>query len=151
MSTTTETSAEARRDALAERLFGAALGTLDLFGVYVGRKLGLYRALADRGPQTPDELASATQTSERYVREWLEQQAVAGILEVEDAGAAPESRRYTLPDGHDEALLDADSLAFIAPLAPLVVGSLGQAPAVVEAFRSTGRTTAPTPARASPT
>jgi SAM-dependent methyltransferase len=138
VSTTTETGTEARRDALVERLFGAALGAFDLFAVYLGRKLGLYRVLADSEPMTSVELAGATGTDERYVREWLEQQAVAEILDVEDAAAEPQARRYALPDGHDEALLDGDSLAFIAPLAPLVVGSLGQAPAVVEAFRTGG-------------
>jgi 2-polyprenyl-3-methyl-5-hydroxy-6-metoxy-1,4-benzoquinol methylase len=136
--TSTDTGRETRRDALVERLFGAALGAFDLFGVYVGRKLGFYRALADDGPLRPRELAAATGTNERYVREWLEQQAVTGILEVEDATAADGTRRYTLPEGHDEALLDADSLSFIAPVAPAVIGSLGQARAVVEAFR-TGR------------
>jgi SAM-dependent methyltransferase len=138
MSTSTEPGTGARRDALAERLFGAALGAFDLFSVYVGRKLGLYRALADRGALRPDELAAETGTNERYVREWLEQQAVTGILEVEDAAAEPGSRRFALPAGHDEALLDADSLSFMAPVAPLVVGSLGRAPAVLEAFRTGG-------------
>ena len=138
MSTTTEIGADSRRDELVERLFGAALGTFDLFAVYLGRKLGLYGALREAGHLRPGELASATGTSERYVREWLEQQAVAGILEVEDAAADADARRYSLPPGHDEALLDGDSLAFIGPLAPLVVGSLGQAPAVLEAFRSGG-------------
>jgi SAM-dependent methyltransferase len=137
MSTTTGTRAEAR-DALAERLFQAALGTFDLFAVYVGRKLGFYAALAERGPQTSAELASATGTNERYVREWLEQQAVTGILEVDDSEAGAAARRYSLPQGYDEALLDGDSLAFIGPIAPLVVGSLAQAPAVVEAFRTGG-------------
>ncbi len=45
---------------------------------------GLYRALAEGGPATSAELASRTGTHERYIREWLEQQTVAGILEVED-------------------------------------------------------------------
>jgi 2-polyprenyl-3-methyl-5-hydroxy-6-metoxy-1,4-benzoquinol methylase len=136
--TSTDTGVDARRDALVERLFGAAFGAFDLFGVYVGRKLGLYRALADRGPLRPGELAAATGTNERYAREWLEQQAVTGILEVEDAAAEAEARRYGLPEGHDEALLDEDSLSFIAPVAPAVVASLGRAGDVVEAFRTGG-------------
>jgi Methyltransferase domain len=136
--TNTDTGVDARRDALVERLFGAALGALDLFGVYVGRKLGLYRVLADAGPLRPGELAAATGTNERYAREWLEQQAVTGILEVEDAAAEAEARRYGLPEGHDEALLDEDSLSFIAPVAPAVVASLGRAGDVVEAFKTGG-------------
>ena len=41
------------------------------------------------GPATSGELAQRTGTAERYAREWLEHQAVAGILSVEDAQAAP--------------------------------------------------------------
>ena len=85
---TTETSADARRDELVERLFGNALGAMDLFCVYLGDRLGLYRALADAGPSTSAELASAAGVNERYAREWLEHQAMAGILEALDPSAA---------------------------------------------------------------
>ena len=44
--------AAARRDALAERVFGAILGALDAQVIYLGERLGLYRALADGGPAT---------------------------------------------------------------------------------------------------
>jgi hypothetical protein len=73
---------EQRRDELLERLFEAVLGMSDLYMVYIGDRLGYYDGLADRGPATASELAVATGTHERYVREWLEQQAVTGILEV---------------------------------------------------------------------
>ena len=82
----TETDAGAR-DALAERLFGAALGAYELMTVHLGDRLGLYRALAEQGEATPAEVAAATGTQERYAREGLEQQAVAGILEVDEVGA----------------------------------------------------------------
>ena len=75
-----------RRDALVGRLFEAAIGTLDVFCIYVGDRLGLYSALVDLGSATSSELAAASGTHERYAREWLEQQAATGILEVEDAG-----------------------------------------------------------------
>jgi hypothetical protein len=39
-----------RRDALIERLFGAAVATMDVFSVYIGERLGLYRNLAEHGP-----------------------------------------------------------------------------------------------------
>ena len=97
-------AAAARRDALVERLFLATVGTWDVLAVYIGDRLGLYRTLADRGPLTSGELADAAGLSERYVREWLEQQASSAILEVDDAHAAIATRRYTLPPGHDEAL-----------------------------------------------
>src|SRR6266511_3476082 len=74
--------------ALVGRLFEAALGAVDMVSVYLGDRLGLYRALAERGASTPTELASRAGINERYAREWLEQQAVTGILEVDDAAKA---------------------------------------------------------------
>ena len=136
--TTTEPKANAatRRDSLVERLFEATLGTWDLLGVYVGDRLGLPRALAEGTALTPAELAAATGTHERYVREWLEQQAASGILEVEDASSAAQERRYSLPSGHDEALLDESSLNLIAPIAQLVVACVRPLDALLEAFRT---------------
>ena len=53
---------------LAERLREAEMAALDLFVVYLGERLGLYRALAEGGPATSAELARRTGTEERYVR-----------------------------------------------------------------------------------
>jgi len=127
--------ATASRDGLVERLFQAAIATFDLYGVYLGDRLGLYRALADRGPSTSAELADAAGINERYAREWLEQQAATGILEVEDTDAAPEQRRFVLPPGHDEVLLDETSLSFAASLAQSAV-VYAPADELVDAFRS---------------
>ncbi len=80
---TTDASGNAT-DALVERLFMATVDTLEVASIHVGGRLGFYRALAEGGPTTPRELASITATAERYVREWLEQQAVAGFLGVEN-------------------------------------------------------------------
>lgn len=123
-----------RRDELVERLFDAVLGINDLYMVYVGDRLGLYRALAHAGTATSEELAATTGTHERYVREWLEQQAVTGILEVEGTDV----RRYRIPDGHDEVLTERDSLNYLAPFARMMVGIVRPLPAVIEAFRSGG-------------
>ena len=122
---------ERQRDALAERLNDAARTTMDLYCVHLGDRLGLYRALAGRGAVTPDELAAAAGIHPRYAREWLEQQAVGGILEVEDG-------RFTLPAGHAEALADPDSVAFSPPIARMVVGLAAPLPALIDAFRSGG-------------
>ncbi|HEX3198473.1 MAG TPA: hypothetical protein VHR39_13075, partial [Propionibacteriaceae bacterium] len=62
-----------RTEALRERLFGNAVGALELYTIYLGERLGLYRALAEGGAATSSQLAVRTGTSERYVREWLEQ------------------------------------------------------------------------------
>jgi SAM-dependent methyltransferase len=131
-------SAEQRRDELAERLLKSAIGASELLSIYIGDRLGLYQVLADLAEVTAPTLAYATGTNERYAREWLEQQAVAGILEVEDVPAEPDSRRYRLPKGCDEVLLDCDSLHYMAPLAQGFVSVLRPLPAVLEAFKSGG-------------
>jgi SAM-dependent methyltransferase len=121
---------ESRRDALVERLSAAALGALDLLAVYLGDRLGLYRTLASQGTLTAGELARLAGIDERYAREWLEQQAVTGILEVDGAG------RFTLPEGHDEVLTDESSLAFTAPFGRLIAAVARPLDELVEAYRT---------------
>lgn len=118
------------------RLFEATLGAMDLFGVYLGDRLGLYRALAEAGPLTSGGLADAAGINERYAREWLEQQAATGILEVDDAGADALERRYSLPAGHDEALLDESSLNYAAPFGRFVAAVGRPLDDVLAAFRT---------------
>ncbi|MDQ3755029.1 MAG: SAM-dependent methyltransferase, partial [Acidobacteriota bacterium] len=85
--------------------FGAALSaTL----VYIGQKLGLYRALAERGPLTPAELAKETNTTERYVREWLINQAASGYVEYDK-----ESVRFSLSPEQRVALTDENSPFYV--------------------------------------
>lgn len=129
---------EQRRDVLVERLFEAVLGINDLYMVYIGDRLGFYRALVNIGPATCSDLAAAANTHERYTREWLEQQAVTGILEVDGPGLDANSRRYHLPDGHAEVLTERDSLNYLAPFARMMVGIVRPVPDVLEAFRSGG-------------
>jgi len=131
------TTPEERRDALSERLFEAVLGLIDVHAVHIGDRLGFYRSLAS-GPMTPGALAAATGTQERYAREWLEHQAVGGILEVENGSAPPGERRYLLPPGHAEVLVDEDSLSCMAPFARMMVGMVRPLPAVMDAFATGG-------------
>ena len=124
-------------EALVERLFGSVLAMLDVQAAYLGDRLGYYRALAGAGGLTSSELATRTGTAERYAREWLEQQAVTGMLTASDEPDAAQ-RQFTLPDGHVEPLTDVLSPQYLLPLARLLVGVGKQADALVEAYRSGG-------------
>jgi 2-polyprenyl-3-methyl-5-hydroxy-6-metoxy-1,4-benzoquinol methylase len=125
-------------DELVGRLFGASIGMFDVMSVYVGDQLGLYAALRDRGSATPPELARRAGIAPRYAREWLEQQAATGILEVENADAEPDDRRFKLPHAYVEPLLERDSLYSIAPMARAVVATAKALPKLMEAYRSGG-------------
>jgi 2-polyprenyl-3-methyl-5-hydroxy-6-metoxy-1,4-benzoquinol methylase len=122
-----------RRDALVERLFMNAIGAFDLFSVFLGVRLGLYGALADQGALTTTELARAAGLHERYVREWLEHQAASSLLDVDESA---DERRFSLPQGHDEALLDVSSLNYIAPLARAVLASVRPIDELLAAFKT---------------
>ena len=63
--------------------FGAALSSVL---AYMGIKLGLYEALAESEGVTPAELAEKTGTTERYVREWLLNQAAVMSNMTQEAG-----------------------------------------------------------------
>jgi SAM-dependent methyltransferase len=125
-------------DALAERLFAATLGTLELFSIYLGAELGLYRTLEKRGPSTPAELAERAGIAPRYAREWLEQQAVAGLLDVEDTTAAADARRYALAPEHARVLAHAEDPAHLAPFAHMLAGIGGALAGVIDAYRTGG-------------
>jgi SAM-dependent methyltransferase len=95
-----------------EAFLGQALGDLaSCYGgvmVSTGHKLGLYRALAGRGPLSSFELAARTECDERYVREWLNSQVAGGYLDYHK-----ESETYELPAEHVPVLADDDSPIFM--------------------------------------
>ncbi|HEX9775380.1 MAG TPA: class I SAM-dependent methyltransferase [Actinomycetota bacterium] len=132
------TDTSTRTEEFVGRLFTAGLQAWELLTVYIGDKFGLYAALHDDGPATPPDLAARTGVAGRYAQEWLEQQAAAGIVEVEDASAAPQERRYSLPDAHAEALVKPESPYSIAPLAKITGAIAGTLPKLAEAFRTGG-------------
>jgi SAM-dependent methyltransferase len=123
-------------DGLVERLFMAAIGTLELASIHVGGRLGFYRSLAEGGTATSTELAGRTGTAERYVREWLEQQAVAGFLVVDDPAADAHARRYTLPAEHHAVFVDEEDISYLTGLAQFMIGVLRPMDELIEAYRS---------------
>ena len=122
-------------EAFAGNLFMACLSMMELANVELGVRLGLYEALAGAGPVTAADLAASAGIAERYAREWLEQQAVAGVVQVDDAVKPAAERRFTLPNAHAHVLVDDDSEACMKPCAA-VVPWLGKAlDIMVEEFR----------------
>lgn len=117
-------------EAFAGAVFERLLGGFEILSIYVGDRLGLYRALAER-PRTVDDLAGATGMHPRYAREWLEQQTVAGILTVD--GDA-----FVLPEAHARVLSDPTSLFFSAPLARMMVAAATRLPDLLTAYRTGG-------------
>ncbi len=123
--------------AIEERLVSSALAALDVWSIYLGEQLGLYDALTG-GPSTTAQLAAETGAHPRYVREWVEQQAVSGLVEVDDPTAAADARRYSLSPAHAQALTDRNSRAYLAPLVRMLVAAGTQMPALLEAYRTGG-------------
>jgi hypothetical protein len=113
------------------RLLGAMTGAATTAMVAVGDQLGLYRALADGGPATQDELAARTGTAARYLREWLSQQAAAGFLAYREGDG-----RYVLPAEAAAVLAQEASPAFLAGGATITRGWFAGIDRLAEAFRT---------------
>src|SRR3954447_23690290 len=99
--------------------------------VLIGDKLGLYKAMADGVPVTPAELAERTGCHERYLREWLSQQAASGYVEYD-----PVERTFRLPPEQAMALADDDSPVFIPGAFQLLAAIIKDEPHITERFRS---------------
>ncbi len=123
----------------SNRILESLGGAMTIFTMYIGDRLGYYRALArtTRG-LTSAELAASCDTVERYTREWLEQQATTGFVAVDDIEADGTERRYSLPPGAASVLVDRNSLDYFAPLGRLFVGATRPIHAVVDAHRHGG-------------
>jgi SAM-dependent methyltransferase len=131
---TASTEVEVDMDKLMSFVFRAVdeVGaTLNTALVVMGDKLGLYRTLAGAGPLTPAEVASRSGCAERYVREWLNAQAAGGYVEYD-----PGSGRYVLPPEQAVALTDESSPAYLPGLFQIALGSVHDAPRVVDIART---------------
>ena len=93
---------EERLNAFLGKAIGDLGGAISAVLMLLGDELGLYRALAKESA-TPRELAERTGTHERYVREWLSNQAAGGYLEYDRA-----SGRFSLSEEQALCLADPD-------------------------------------------
>jgi SAM-dependent methyltransferase len=99
--------------------------------VNVGRKLGLYQAMADLGTFTSTALAEATGIRERYIREWLANQAAGGYVAYD-----PEKQTYALPPAQAMVLALEQSPIFMAPAFEVAASFWLDEDQIVETFRS---------------
>jgi SAM-dependent methyltransferase len=132
------TSVDNQATVLALRMWRSLLATQELLSAYLGVRLGLYEELAAKGPATPPQLAERAGVDARYAREWLEQQAVAGLLTVPGGADVPADERvYTLPAGHADVLTVSDNPMSMAALAVLPLGGVAAAlPRLLDAYRT---------------
>ena len=133
LKTTTPQIDEAKLQEFMGKLVGDAAAAATAPLVLLGDRLGLYRELADNDPMTSAELAAATGTHERYVREWLSAQAAAGYISYDQ-----ESGRFGIGPEQAMALADSDSPAFFVGAFETLLSTVLDRSKIEEAFR-TGR------------
>ena len=99
--------------------------------VILGDELGLYAALADKGPLNSQQLADTTGTHERYVREWLSAQTASGFVSYDR-----DAELFYLTPEQAAVLADADSPTNMAGGFQALLAVYADQPKLVEAFRS---------------
>ncbi len=105
----TQTVDEAKLEEFMGRMVGHMTGGAVCYAIWLGDELGLYRALGKPGSHSADEVATEAACHPRLVREWLDGQAAAGLVQYE-----PDSDRYTLSPEAVMALADENSPVFTA-------------------------------------
>ncbi|MCG8590723.1 MAG: methyltransferase domain-containing protein [Proteobacteria bacterium] len=118
-------------EAFAGQILGDQGAAITALLVHIGDKLGLYKALQAGGPMTSIELADKTGTAERYVREWLANQAASGYLEYD-----AETTRFALPPEHAMVLAEETSPAFMVGGFESMAGLFRDEPQLTDAFRT---------------
>lgn len=118
-----------------EAFMGQAVGDLGAaisgLMVHMGDELGLYKAMAGAGPMTSAKLAEKTGCDERYVREWLNNQAAGGYVTYESG-----SDTYELPEEQALALADEDSPVFVPGGFAGIAAAWAGATKFMDAFRT---------------
>jgi SAM-dependent methyltransferase len=128
---TTQTFDQAKLDEFMGRFVSDLGAALSAALVVIGDRLGLYRAMGDGEPVTPEELAERTGTDPRYVREWLSNQAAGGYVSYDSA-----SERFSLTPEQSLALAQEGSPAFVPGGFQLATALTKDEETIARAFRS---------------
>lgn len=117
-------------DAFLGQVVGDAGAAMSAALLVLGDRLGLWSALA-QAPATAGELATRTETRERYVQEWLDAQAAAGYLRYD-----AENGRYFLSPEQREALANPDSPAYVPGVFQVAAACWAAVDRMSERFKS---------------
>jgi 2-polyprenyl-3-methyl-5-hydroxy-6-metoxy-1,4-benzoquinol methylase len=98
----------AQAQKMAEHVFGLLGGAVVSAMIYLGDRLGFYREMQSEEPVTSEELAKKMGLHERWVREWLQGQASAGLIDYKGEG------RFALSPEAACVLADESSPLFLA-------------------------------------
>jgi SAM-dependent methyltransferase len=99
--------------------------------IRIGDRLGIYKALAASGAVTPRQLAEATSTAERYIREWLSAQAASGYVDYD-----PVTKTFSMNAEQTLVFANEDSPVFLASVGDLISAMVTDEPKIADAFRS---------------
>ncbi|MFT5735208.1 MAG: SAM-dependent methyltransferase [Planctomycetota bacterium] len=121
---------EAKLNELLMKVVGDMGAAFSTSLVVLGNRLGLYKALAE-APATSAELASRTETTERYVREWLNNQAAGGYVQYD-----PENARYWMTAEQAAAFADSTSPAFMPGAFEVASAMVHAEPRIRESFKT---------------
>jgi DNA-binding IclR family transcriptional regulator len=99
--------------------------------IRIGDRLGLYKALAEGGSQTPGELAKRTGTAERYIREWLSNQAAGGYVTYDAA-----TGKFHLSEEQAFGLADENSPVFLPGAFQVALAAVKAEDQVAERFKT---------------
>lgn len=122
---------EAKLESFKARVLGDLGAAVSAMLMHIGDKLGLYEAMADGRPITAAALAARTGTSERYIVEWLNNQAAGRYVDFH-----PTTGTYSLPPEHAVCLSDEDDPAYLLGILDVIASTWAIEPRVTEAFRT---------------
>lgn len=122
-----------KAEAFAGRLLAALNSGALCLMASIGHRTGLFDAMQDQRPMTPNEIAKRAGLNERYVREWLGAMVTGGVVEVDAS-----SEEYSLPAEHAAFLTRAAAADNMAVFTQYISLLGGVEDAIVDCFKRGG-------------
>lgn len=122
---------EAKLNAFMDKIFGDFASSFSAVLLVLGDRLGIYKAMKDGVAVTSAELARKTHLNERYLREWLLNQAAGGYVEYDK-----DTQRYRLPPEQAMALAEEDSPVFMPGGFQVCAGAFMDIDKIEQGFRT---------------